>query len=183
MWVLDFVTSPSFGVLVALLVIVGIHYRAAISRFISSLIENGIQETLLDCFLALCDLARAFYQIVTEILRNIFSSWGARRSASLFHTKSSRRVSNGSRMPPLVVIAEMNEVGAESGSQIPKNADIHGSSSSPTSGAQQMTIHFDDIEPAFLNDEDYPEGWLTYHRVLGVVSKVEADEFNRIHSL
>ena len=37
------------------------------------------------------------------------------------------------------------------------------------------------IEPAFLNDEDYPPGWLVFDPVLGVVSKSEADSFKREH--
>jgi hypothetical protein len=36
-----------------------------------------------------------------------------------------------------------------------------------------------DIEPAFLNDRDYPPGWMVYHRVLGVVPKTEADRYDR----
>eukprot|EP00521_Asterionellopsis_glacialis_P019140 CAMPEP_0195314834 /NCGR_PEP_ID=MMETSP0708-20121125/2639_1 /TAXON_ID=33640 /ORGANISM="Asterionellopsis glacialis, Strain CCMP134" /LENGTH=175 /DNA_ID=CAMNT_0040379919 /DNA_START=21 /DNA_END=548 /DNA_ORIENTATION=- len=35
----------------------------------------------------------------------------------------------------------------------------------------------DDIEPAFLKEEDYPPGWLVYHPVLGVVPKAEADRY------
>jgi hypothetical protein len=35
-----------------------------------------------------------------------------------------------------------------------------------------------DIEPAFLNDRDYPPGWMVYHRVLGVVPKTEADRYD-----
>ena len=35
----------------------------------------------------------------------------------------------------------------------------------------------DDIEPAFLKEEDYPPGWLVYHPVLGVVPKTEADRY------
>jgi hypothetical protein len=36
-----------------------------------------------------------------------------------------------------------------------------------------------DIEPAFLDDRDYPPGWMVYHRVLGVVPKTEADRYDR----
>jgi len=35
-----------------------------------------------------------------------------------------------------------------------------------------------EVEPAFLNENDYPPGWLVYHGILGVVSKEEADEYD-----
>mmetsp|Transcript_4832 Transcript_4832/g.12302 ORF Transcript_4832/g.12302 Transcript_4832/m.12302 type:complete len:499 (+) Transcript_4832:124-1620(+) len=35
-----------------------------------------------------------------------------------------------------------------------------------------------ELEPAFLDEKDYPPGWLLYHPVLGVVSKEEADRYD-----
>jgi hypothetical protein len=35
------------------------------------------------------------------------------------------------------------------------------------------------LEPAFLNPEDYPEGWLVYHPELGVVLKTVADAHDK----
>jgi hypothetical protein len=40
-----------------------------------------------------------------------------------------------------------------------------------------LTIHDDELPPAFRNKKDYPKGWMVYHRVLGVVTKDEADKF------
>jgi hypothetical protein len=34
------------------------------------------------------------------------------------------------------------------------------------------------LEPAFLNESDYPPGWMVYHPVLGVVFKTEADKYD-----
>jgi hypothetical protein len=34
------------------------------------------------------------------------------------------------------------------------------------------------VEPAFLHDEDYPAGWMVYHRILGVVPKLDADLYD-----
>lgn len=34
-----------------------------------------------------------------------------------------------------------------------------------------------ELEPAFQQEAEYPEGWLVYHRILGVVKKTEADHF------
>lgn len=36
----------------------------------------------------------------------------------------------------------------------------------------------DELEPAFLYEDDYPPGWLVYHPVLGVVEKTEADRYD-----
>jgi hypothetical protein len=36
-----------------------------------------------------------------------------------------------------------------------------------------------EIEPAFLNEQDYPPGWLVYHPVLGVVPKEQADQYDK----
>jgi len=35
------------------------------------------------------------------------------------------------------------------------------------------------LEPAFLNDQDYPPGWMVYHGELGVVSKPQADQWEQ----
>jgi hypothetical protein len=45
------------------------------------------------------------------------------------------------------------------------------------SSSQPLSRH-GDIEPAFLNDQDYPPGWLVYHPLLGVVPKEEADKYD-----
>jgi len=34
-----------------------------------------------------------------------------------------------------------------------------------------------ELEPAFLNESDYPADWKVYHRDLGVVLKIEADKY------
>ena len=34
------------------------------------------------------------------------------------------------------------------------------------------------LEATFLNEEDYPASWMVYHRVLGVVKKTEAEEYD-----
>ena len=45
-------------------------------------------------------------------------------------------------------------------------------------GTDEIADEDDEIEPAFLNAEDYPPGWLVYHPVLGVVPKEEADDYD-----
>jgi hypothetical protein len=34
-----------------------------------------------------------------------------------------------------------------------------------------------ELEPAFQDEAEYPEGWLVYHPILGVVKKMEAEHF------
>ena len=36
-----------------------------------------------------------------------------------------------------------------------------------------------ELEPTFLREQDYPAAWVVYHRVLGVVKKTEADEYDK----
>mmetsp|Transcript_30276 Transcript_30276/g.69801 ORF Transcript_30276/g.69801 Transcript_30276/m.69801 type:complete len:95 (-) Transcript_30276:149-433(-) len=38
----------------------------------------------------------------------------------------------------------------------------------------------DDLEPAFLNEKDYPPGWLVFHPVLGVVAKTDLDAYKKL---
>ena len=49
----------------------------------------------------------------------------------------------------------------------------------PSVVQNQVALNQDDIEPAFLNDQDYPPGWLVYHPLLGVVSKEDADKYDK----
>lgn len=176
-------TSARFGVIVALLVILGIHYKERVSTFVSSLTENGFRETLLDSFLSLCDLARTCYHVLCELTRRFLSPFHEEtNSGPLFHTKSISHVSNGGQLPPLVVVAETNNAVDEGQAQNSTHGVVYGSSGVPSSDIFLPTDQLEDIQPAFINDEDYPKGWLTYHRILGVVSKEEADAFNQRHS-
>ena len=192
MWALDFFTSPSFGVVMALLAVAFIHYRATIFNFLSNLVENGIQETLLDCMLNLCDLTRAYYQIVCEVIRNFFSAGGFSGAASstgyLNSATSESRSMSVSTPPPLAIIpcagssverklvvgnaAESNGNGTFTTTRPPPPTAI-------CQSARHNGFSPRDIEPAFLDERDYPKGWLVYHPTLGVISKEEADKHDR----
>eukprot|EP00565_Helicotheca_tamesis_P000944 CAMPEP_0185741496 /NCGR_PEP_ID=MMETSP1171-20130828/38990_1 /TAXON_ID=374046 /ORGANISM="Helicotheca tamensis, Strain CCMP826" /LENGTH=112 /DNA_ID=CAMNT_0028413473 /DNA_START=919 /DNA_END=1257 /DNA_ORIENTATION=+ len=37
----------------------------------------------------------------------------------------------------------------------------------------------DEIEPAFLRDEDYPKDWLVFHPKYGVITKAKLDQLKR----
>jgi hypothetical protein len=74
------------------------------------------------------------------------------------------------------------------GKSHPRNGQNLASASTRTRRTTMGTTHISspshpvsrhgDIEPAFLNDQDYPPGWLVYHPVLGVVPKEEADKYD-----
>jgi hypothetical protein len=38
------------------------------------------------------------------------------------------------------------------------------------------------LEPAFLNEDDYPPNWLVFHPTLGVCSKDESDQYDKQYS-
>ncbi|KAL3931451.1 MAG: hypothetical protein SGBAC_011301 [Bacillariaceae sp.] len=49
----------------------------------------------------------------------------------------------------------------------------------PTNPSLKQSQPPPELEPAFLNPEDYPPGWLVFHPELGVVAKEEADAHDR----
>jgi hypothetical protein len=84
--------------------------------------------------------------------------------------------------PPLVDVGPTTpaELSWNNEHQQLQNHHPDGRSPSPsTSSIGSCSAHTDTIEPAFLNEEDYPPGWLVYHPVLGVVPKEEADQYDR----
>ncbi|CAJ1967166.1 unnamed protein product [Cylindrotheca closterium] len=64
------------------------------------------------------------------------------------------------KMPPLVPIPGAKE-------ELPKRPSLKQPQPPP------------ELEPAFLNPQDYPPGWLVYHPKLGVVAKEEADAYDQ----
>jgi hypothetical protein len=190
MWWMDFLTGPRFGVLVAFAVIVFLQFKPNIVAFFSNLVENGVKETLLDYLLGLCDLVRAYYQIACEAIRNFVSSGASSEPTSaigLLNTTATSRASRGSAPPPLVI--QPLEIDAQLQSSRVLGSDGQGkpsvdrspspSGSSSSSITQNAAVSRKEIEPAFLDDKDYPQGWLVYHSTLGVTSKEEADRFDR----
>ena len=43
----------------------------------------------------------------------------------------------------------------------------------------EETRSMDELEPAFLREEDYPPGWMVYDRESGVILKTEADKLKQ----
>jgi len=182
MWFMDFFTGPTFGIVVALVVILVLQYKPNITALFENIMENGVRGTLVDCSLGLCDLARAYYQITCEIIRNFWVvGAGSRHPSTVLNTPTPERQLAAGIPPPLVVTHFL----AGAGSHSEPSASCLERPPSPSLSSSSSTAHNmpdftnQTIEPAFLDDDDYPEGWLVYHPKLGVVSKREADEYDR----
>jgi hypothetical protein len=53
-----------------------------------------------------------------------------------------------------------------------KNIALSSTVYEPMMSQPKQTISYDtNIEPAFLNEEDYPEDWLTYDPIRGLISR------------
>lgn len=180
MWLMDLCTRPTFGVIVALLVIVVMQYRQHLMILFENVMDNGIQETAMECLLDLCDRARAYYQIICEFTRNFWSADGSNgRELAMNRTNSAVGRSSGiSEPPPLVVLHPFEENGTtrSTDNQVTQPSDR---SPSPSGSSSSSTRRNSSLEPAFLDEKDYPKGWLVYHPTLGVISKEEADKYDR----
>lgn len=49
----------------------------------------------------------------------------------------------------------------------------------PSRGHWDWGVRRRELEPAFLDDGDYPANWMVYHPVLRVVTKVQAEQYDR----
>jgi hypothetical protein len=189
--------------------------------------EDGWQQTLLECLLGWRDTTRAYYQMACELLRSLrymlanrmtMTSPTAMISEEEERHRSTNRRSNPSRLlassnntpPPLVVVVLPLEQQEGVAGTATATDPLHKSHrrrwnpnepkhiiSSPSSTANNnyarslspsaststtnssSSNNNKEIEPAFLNEQDYPPGWLIYHPVLGVVAKEEADQYDR----
>lgn len=156
--------------------------------------------------LEIWDYSRTYFQIGIEMLRNmrllLTSSTGvyaeddaggltlAARSTKNGRNKRRRRFNEPScsSMPELeeapIDDANGGEIKAEYASEPIKSLQTK-----PIENEKEKALPAprpkkrDEIEPAFLKEEDYPPGWLVYHPVLGVVPKTEADRYREEEEL
>ena len=187
-WTFDFFTGPNFGVMVAILVIVLLQFKSGLWAFVTNAIEDGWQRTLLECMFGLRDATRAYFRMACELIRSFRHGISPPPSRNIIQ---SQRVISGGVPPPLVVIPQRAESDAETGmadgldpsakGQISEAGSSSPSTASSTSSVPHAPMGQEEIEPAFLNEKDYPPGWLVYHPVLGVVKKEEADQFDGDH--
>ncbi|KAL3934311.1 MAG: hypothetical protein SGARI_003446, partial [Bacillariaceae sp.] len=78
--------------------------------------------------------------------------------------------------PPLVIVGPNGRLIEQEPATSSSGDDRRSPSPSSSFSSQSTTER--DIEPAFLNEEDYPPGWMVYHAELGVVPKEEADAYD-----
>jgi hypothetical protein len=84
--------------------------------------------------------------------------------------------------PPLVVVDDRGQIMSSEGGQ-DNYRSLSPTISTSSMSTNSWSINTHAIEPAFLNERDYPKGWLVYHPMLGVVSKEEADEYDEHQQL
>jgi hypothetical protein len=174
-WAVDVFTGPRFGVFAAIFAIIIVQYKSNIDNFVYNALEDGWQQTLLECILGFREMIRAYYQMACEVLRRIRQN----RDPQPVQAVARSRNLMGSSPPPLVVLAPESETDSTSSMSVGKSCDMVETKNSTKRSPPSLC--FDEIEPAFLDDQDYPPGWLVYHPRLGVVSKEEADKYDREH--
>lgn len=157
-------------------------------------------KSVTDIVFEIWDYARSYLQMAMEILRNmrllLTSSMGmfGREDVDVA-TRDTSRSNNGknkrrrifheaSSMPGLEEDPAVTITIAQQKGQSHSDAKLSGAPAAGGGNDDETTlpvkatrVNRDNIEPAFLKDEDYPPGWLVYHPVLGVVPKTEADQY------
>jgi hypothetical protein len=222
MRVLDVFTGPNFGVLMAILVILLLQFKSSLLTFFYNAMEDGWQQTLLECMLGLREVIRAYYQMACELLRSVRHGTNdnsppplALATARHLMQSPSSLGGSGGTPPPLVVVPlegeeQQTQTQAQTTASLPPHnktsssprfhkhnstsSTLESSSSSAAARSQSPSTTSssssslpnapsiqEEIEPAFLDEKDYPPGWLVYHPVLGVVTKEEADQHDREH--
>jgi hypothetical protein len=158
--------------------------------------ELTLWELLCELWWSVHDYTRAYLQMGMEQIRRLVS-WDSDNAAALSPARNRvrrRRIrrETSSSMPELEDVPDSEQTGGPSGFQENSSLAMNGMSDTIRNGHAEperlrrsdMPIpqhRSNDIEPAFLNDRDYPPGWMVYHRVLGVVPKTEADLYDLEH--
>lgn len=199
-YVWDLLTRPHF--LGAVLAILFVQYRSIILHFVYTAMNDGFIQTFFNLILNLADVIRGYYQMSREIVRNLGQNYVSyfvdetdgsnhtrypflqRESSQFQHgdslnavtrNNSHKRHSSCGPPPPLVMVR------TEDGMIEPTIGDSYRSMS--TKSTPESLIHeMEPLEPAFLNKNDYPPGWLIYHPVLGISCVKEADEYDEQQS-
>lgn len=187
----------------AVLAIMFIHYRSVVLDFVYIAIKDGIMQTLFNLILNLADAIRGYYHMSQEIVRGLSQNYSfsivddnygsdyatcsslQRESTDLQnndptnvpdHNNIDKLNSSSGTLPQLVEVrnslidTEEETITPKAGTS--KTAEtIVSKSEIPENGMLPL-------EPAFLNRDEYPPGWLVFHPVLGVCSVQEADQYD-----
>jgi len=165
---LVWLSGPNYSVLVALSVIIIIQYKSRIADFFYYVREEGWQQAMLECILGIKEIASAYHQMARELIRSI-----RQNHISMPSNAAHSQMSIGGAPPPLVTVPL-----EESDATKSRSENSSSDTKKHTLSRSQFSIE-SRIEPAFLDEKDYPPGWLVYHPSLGVVPKDEADKFDR----
>lgn len=173
-WLVEVVTGPKFGVFAAICSVAVVQYKSNIENFLRNAVEDGWQQTILECMLGLGEMIRAYYQMTCEVLRSIRRT----QDPQPVQAMAQARTIVGSSPPPLVVLHPESEGAIMSSTYVNYDSSDMIEKMNSTQRIPPSS-YGDEIEPAFLDEQDYPPGWLVYHPLLGVVSKDEADSYDR----
>lgn len=175
----DVITRPNYGMIVAVLVIVFLQFRSNVLSFVYTALDEGIKQTFVNLILNLADIIRGYYQISRELIRSVgnyarnpfpqvdsihMQNNDNGRSGNRSFLQRGKRILSYGPPPPLVVMKRM------------ESPVIN------TMSSARSINGLEPLEPAFLNEDDYPPNWLVFHPTLGVCSKDESDQYDKQYS-
>ena len=164
----DVISRPNYGMIVAVLVIVLLQFRSNVSSFVYIALDEGIKQTFFNLILNLADIIRGYYQISRELIRSVgnyarnpfpqvdsihMQNSDNGRSGNRNFLQRGKRILSYGPPPPLVTMKKVE-------------SPVINTTSSATS-----VNGLKPLEPAFLNEDDYPPNWLVFHPTLGVISR------------
>ena len=164
----DVISRPNYGMIVAVLVIVLLQFRSNVSSFVYIALDEGIKQTFFNLILNLADIIRGYYQISRELIRSVgnyaqnpfpqvdsihIQNSDNGRSGNRNFLQRGKRILSYGPPPPLMTMKKVE-------------SPVINTTSSATS-----VNGLKPLEPAFLNEDDYPPNWLVFHPTLGVISR------------
>jgi hypothetical protein len=117
-------------------------------------------ELVYACLSAGLELGRTLLAVTSSAGLGLLE---ANDALPLEHVARRRRFSGTANMPELENVIPLTNDNETTSNGMVKKRKSHDA--------------MDELEPAFLRDEDYPPGWMVYHPILGVVLKTEADKY------
>ena len=205
----DFLACPKLALVVAILAVLFVHFNGKISRWLVLQRGLSIWDASYDIYFTAYENFRYFGQVVfgsfslaLERIQQFALRW-LWQPPELFnssHASQSRRLAilrrHVSTIPDLESFEMTNENEEKNAdtTYIDSMADsncrrIENSRASKLKSQVNDSYEFPtsrlsgkfpcELEPAFLKDSDYPEGWMVFHPLLGVVLKQEADKFDQ----
>jgi hypothetical protein len=141
---------------------------------------------------AMMDYTRAVCHITTEFVRSNGSWFGPVAMANRKRRRTAQR-NRCNSLPELEGCVAEPSFGSDYGALdlLDENSSLYElkemktqriSSTEQQRGGWEWGPVSTELEPAFLNESDYPAGWLVYHPILRVVTKGEAEEYDQVQA-